>query len=260
MVRKSWCLLVSLAALVVVYSCSVKEDRTGCPCFLTLDAGGTEAGSVTVICKSRDIETRSFLYPSEGKTETEIEVPKGAVKVSAYSGDIFSVEQGGCLIIPYGYGSDCIFASAADVDTRADAAYEKIALHKQFARISLEICNDASNWRTEECVLKVRGRTCGFSLDDLCPVEGEFSCTAFPDDNGVFSFLIPRQKDDSLCCWLECFGKKSEPIPLGDILRASGFDWTRRSLGDASLKVNLPSVVLDVSIVEWDRESIEVEI
>ena len=250
-----------LAALIAIYSCSVKEDRSACPCIFTVDAGGIAADEVTAICRDRNgNDHMRILHPAEGETKTEVKVPRGVVKVMAYSGNSVSVEKEDSIIIPFGHGADCLYADVAYADARGETAYEKISLYKQFTVINLKIDCAASDWRIEDCVLHVSSRTHGLSLLDLRPVAGGFSCTVHPDNNGIFSFRLPRQNDDESYCWLECDGKRSDSIALGHILREHSFDWSKRNLDDISLEVGLPSDVLSVTIVEWDKESIDVEI
>lgn len=250
--------IFALATLSLVSSCSIKEDRSGCPCELTIDASGINAEEVSVICRTDMDLFRGRLHPGGDDRSVEIKVPRDIVQIVSYTGNAITYEDDNCLIIPYGNESDCIYADVSVINTKAETAYKKVSLHKQYARISLEFINDTDNEGGADSRLSVIGSANGISLSDLSPVSGAFHCMVTPGTEGVYSFNVPRQKDNGLYVLIENGGHVSDPVQLGKILESVGFDWTKKDLDDISLKIELPSSVISVSITEWDKVDTEV--
>ena len=224
--------IFALATLSLVLSCSIKEDRSGCPCELTIDASGINAEEVSVICRTDMDLFRGRLHPGGDDRSVEIKVPRDILQIVSYTGNAITYEDDNCLIIPYGNESDCIYADVSVINTKAETAYKKVSLHKQYAN--------------------------GISLSDLSPVSGAFHCMVTPGTDGVYSFNVPRQKDNGIYVLIENRGHVSDPVQLGKILESVGFDWTKKDLDDISLKIELPSSVISVSITEWDKVDTEV--
>lgn len=244
--------------IIAIASCSIKEDRSDCPCVLTVDASDIRADEISIICSNTTQQLKTVLIPIETGSKLEINVPRGFVNVAAFAGNEFSHENNGTLVIPFGKEADCIYANAYNINTDAETAYTRISLNKQFTRIALEFVNLPENLRGSDIRLAVSGKTNGLALNDLSPSTGEFSCAATPDNRGIFSFKVPRQKENDLYCQIESEGNTSEPIALGKILESIDFDWTKKNLDDISLKLELPSSIISVSITDWDNVNTEV--
>ena len=244
--------LLCSVIIVSIASCSIKEDRSDCPCVLTIDASDIRADEIYIICSNTTRLLKTSLIPIETGPILEINVPRGCVNVAAYTGNEFSTEQNDTLVIPYGKEADCIYANTCQINTDAETAYTRIDLNKQFARITLEFTNLPENWSGPNIGLIVSGKTNGLSLNDLSPSEGEFNCDIAPDNKGIFSFKVPRQKGTDLYCRIENEGLTSVPIALGEILESIGFDWTKENLDDISLELEFPSSVISVSITDWE--------
>ena len=251
-------ILLFSATVISIASCSIKEDRSGCPCVLTIDASNIRADEISIICSNTSRLLKTVLIPIETGPILRINVPRGHVNVATYTGNEFSKEQNDTLVIPYGKEADCIYANACQINTEAETAYTRIALNKQFARISLEFANLPEDWSVLNTKLTVSGKTNGLSLNDLSPSEGEFKCDVAPDNKGIFSFKVPRQKGNDLYCRIENEEQISAPIALGEILESIGFDWTKENLDDISLELEFPSSVISVSITDWDDINTEV--
>ena len=111
---------MGILGLVALVSCSVKEDRGDCPCYLTVDA--ERAVSV-----DGWFGARSLFNVNGGFVDRQ--VPRGIVDIVASHGR-FSV--------PEGQQMDSLFARRISVDTDGESAYARVTLCKNFARIGLQ--------------------------------------------------------------------------------------------------------------------------
>ncbi len=225
--------LIGLLGLVALVSCSVKEDRSDCPCWITVIAN--ESTSLSAWFGNQKI-----LDNHRGGLEDHT-VPRGIVDLVASNG-IFTV--------PEGEQMGELFAQLQHLNTNGETALTGIELQKQFATVYLDF-KDEDDGRTGYDI-QINGNYVGADIRTLSPVEGIFRCIPEEALERGYMFRVPRQKDDSLSAVLSYNGKDVETIPVGELIRKAGFDWTRQSLGDVSILADLPAHTFTITIMEWE--------
>ena len=224
---------MGILGLVALVSCSIKEDRSDCPCYLTVDA--ERAVSV-----DGWFGTRSLFNVIGGFVDRQ--VPRGIVDIVASHGR-FSV--------PEGQQMDSLFARRIPVDTDGESAYARVTLCKNFATIELDF-KDEDDGRTVYDLLAT-GTVSGADARTLEPVKGPFSCVPEPVTDGRgYAFRVPRQKDESLRLELSNNGSPVETIDLGYLIAKTGFDWKAESLGDIAILCDLPAHTFTITVKDWD--------
>ena len=126
--------------LVSGNSCSIKEDREACPCFLTVVRPDSEAGlqgDVFWFLAAGEYSIEGKI--EEGETEyCDIEVPRTVLRLIAVSGiqDGLSIEGG----LRIEEGKDCppVYYYRTDLDTRCNSLRDTLQLHKNYSRISIQ--------------------------------------------------------------------------------------------------------------------------
>ena len=187
---------MGILGLVALVSCSVKEDRGDCPCWLTVEADNT-------VSVNGWFGTRSLFKVNGGFIDKK--VPRGLVDVVANIGS-FSA--------PEGQQMDSLFARRIPVDTDGESAFARVTLCKNFATIELDF-KDEDDGRTVYDLLAT-GTVSGADARTLEPVKGPFSCVPEPVTDGRgYAFRVPRQKDESLRLELSNNGSPVETIDLG---------------------------------------------
>ena len=231
------------SAMIALASCSVKEDRTDCPCWLTVRASyPNEAVSAWY--------GTHMLFDGLMGQQVDRQVPRGSVDVLASCGS-FTVHVGEQM--------DELFASIVRVDTQGETAEIIPKLNKQFARVYLEF-KESDEGRVEH-TLVVEGNVKGADKRTLQPVTGPFRCTPTASSGRGYEVNVPRQKDDSLVLrQYDEDGVEFSPIPIGQIIRKAGFDWTQESLGDVSIIADIPESTFLITITDWDGVSMTVKI
>lgn len=225
--------MMGILGLVALVSCSVKEDRGDCPCYLTVDA--ERAVSV-----DGWFGTRSLFNVNGGFVDRQ--VPRGIVDIVASHGR-FSV--------PEGQQMDSLFARRIPVDTDGESAYARVTLCKNFATIELDF-KDEDDGRTDYDLLAT-GTISGVDVRSLNPVEGSFSFVPEPNTDGRgYAFRVPRQKDETLKLLLSKDGNTVETIDLGHLVAKTGFDWKAESLGDIAILCDLPAHTFTITVKDWD--------
>ena len=228
-------IILGILGLVALGSCSVKEDRSDCPCWLTVRA------SYPNEVVSAWYGTQSIFQDEDGQ-QVDRPVPRGTVDL---------VTSRGSFTVTEGHQMDELFATLTHVDTRAEEVEVIPVLNKQFARVYLEFI-DTEDGRVPH-TLEVHGNVKGADKRTLQPVSGVFRCTPEESADGGYEMRIPRQKDDSLVLRrFDSEGGEFVPIPLGEIIRKAGFDWTQESLGDISVMANIPAMTFQITVMDWE--------
>lgn len=228
-------IILGILGLVALGSCSVKEDRSDCPCWLTVRASFPNEKV------SAWYGTRPIFEDQDGQ-QVDRQVPRGIVDVVVSRGNFIARE---------GHQMDELFASLTKVDTQCEEAEIAPSLNKQFARVSLAF-EGSDDGRVERMML-VQGNVKGTDKHTLQPLEGTFHCTPDEPIEGGYEVRVPRQKDDSLTLLqYDSDGKELDPIPLGYLIKKAGFDWTQENLGDVSILANMPEMTFQITVTDWE--------
>ena len=214
-----------MVGMLFLSSCSIKEDRDGCPCWMTVEMPG-QAGydgekvgqdgrspvgagdDRCVVLRLRgnsDEDAVDYEYQVTEAVRVDVgaleyEVPRGSVGVSVIKmpdrvgQDGIVGYDGDEIRIPVGEQMDSLYGYFRMFYTRCESVLCDVELHKEFCTVSFTLGEDgySSPYRIE-----VWGNVAGVSAWDLMPVQGEFRYEPI-QKNGVYQVRVPRQVDNSL--------------------------------------------------------------
>ena len=219
-----------MVGMLFLSSCSIKEDRDVCPCWMTVKmpgqaghdgekvgqdgrspVGAGDDGCVVLRLRGNsdedavDYEYRVTEAVRVDVGALEYEVPRGSVGVSAvalgneipgragYDG-LKAGYDGDEIRVPVGEQMDSLYGFFKMYHTRCESVLCDVELHKEFCTVSFTLGEDgySSPYRIE-----VWGNVAGVSAWDLMPVQGEFRYAPM-QKNGVYQVKVPRQVDNSL--------------------------------------------------------------
>lgn len=253
---------VVAGALALLVSCSVKEDRDLCPCFLTLDLSGVEqlhlreegldTLGVYAVCDERNVlDDRMPL--EDCVQEYVVAVPRTEMDLcvgTSGQGGVFSAAEG--LTVPEGEQCPVVYMYAERINTAVNSVRKAVILHKNWCRIDLNMKPTVSGFSRPYHV-SVVGDVCGYNTDGT-PKQGPFNCVSERSRAGSCHVRVPRQTDDSL--WLRVHFEDADEIrgfPLGEYLRSSGYDWTAQDLEDISVSMDFARSAVTFTIYGWQR-------
>jgi hypothetical protein len=247
-------LIIMAAILLLAASCSIKEDRSPCPCWLSIDLNRCTPKSVTVAAWGEDeifcerVAVQD--YQEEGSYEKT--VPKGYVSTSVIGGERDMQRSGARLIIPMGHDADSIYAHARSVECFGEFARDTAVLHKQFARVFMSV--QIPQGHQYPYTFKACSDICGMDMRDLSPVEGDFLLDLKLDEQNICMFCIPRQKEDGGELRLLIYEEEKviETIPLADWIDRMGYNWLKKDLEDIYIGVDYAKAEVSISIKGWD--------
>lgn len=244
-------LLRLLVPLLLLPSCSIKENRAACPCALTLELTGLPVRPVVL-----DVVGEGYSCVEVVHTDTVIvlPVPKGELAVSAVGGAL--AEEDGSVLIPEGEEAPPLYLFYADVSTEAEQVVLPIVLRKQYCALELLFTGPPGYGPPFE--VAVEGFSGGWQPDGS-PAPGAFSRRLLPATDGRAVLRLPRQGDDSLLMHIVFSDRIVRTFALGSYIAASGYDWTAPDLGDLTLHVDISVTSVTISTDLWSRtEELEV--
>lgn len=241
-------LLILFFYLLACASCSVKEDRSACPCILSL-----YTSEVPGKCVAVQVWNTDGGCVAGGETDgglLELEVPRGHLLVTACSGLASCQLLGGVVSIPRGAQMDELCAWRAEVDCSGEGASQLLFLHKQWATVNLQLQNYPDTGPAP--VLKIEGMVNGYDLASGLPVEGGFLFRPTLGGSGDVAFRLPRQMGGEL---LLAVGPKV--LAIGDMIVQSGYDWTAPDLDDIYMLVDYLDSTVKIWISDWEEVAYE---
>ncbi len=246
------------AFFIVAVSCTVKENRSPCPSFLTIDAsaffGVTDVAFVNLDTGTQKL--RDTLYLMAGMMSTEWAAQKGGMTAYTFSNLGRSVENDGIVTIPVGEQADPLRASCHSFECYDESAGIEAVPNRQSALVRLRILNVEGAYPYD---LQVAGDVCGIDLRSMSPVDGEFRYDLEFDDDLSCEFYLPRQREDSrpeINVFLD--GVHIDSLPLYSWIWAAGYDWTSEDLPDISLDMIHGQLRVVINVQGWEHEDYEV--
>ena len=240
------------AVLLLFVSCSVKEDRSDCPCLLILDLEAVrttfpEAQLLLSVNMDGKCVVTDSLKVADVEGLYEMEVPKGVLNLNVWSEEAITYVSDGQLNIPL--GDDCpqvrMYSETLDV-RNLDSRKVDVRLCKNHCLLTIDFMDGFG--QEEEFVTGVRGNVDGYS-DDGKPRNGYF----FHFMSSPMKLVLPRQNDASLRLDLMDGSGLLKSFALGNYLTMSGYDWTAQDLQDASVTVDFAYTKITVSVGAWEN-------
>ena len=241
------CLFI-ISVTMLLMSCSIKEDRDGCPCWMTVempDRVGHD-GSVVLRLRGNSYEdAMDYTYKVSESIKADVgileyEVPRGSVGVS--------VVNSARLVVPVGEQMDSLYGFFKPYHTRCESVKCDVELHKEFCTVSFTLVDEHYESPYD---IEVRGNISGVSPWDLVPVSGAFKYAPVAEE-GVYRVRIPRQVDASLEMVMLSNQEIVNRLPLGEYIIRSGYDWSAKDLSDVSVALDLKKQQVMVTVSGWD--------
>ena len=257
---------VLIPLLIVLSGCSVKEDRSGCPCVLMLDLSGLDADrfpSVVLSAVSDDGILFSTTFDGAGYEDLhQLMVPK-KTRIISVTGvedeyvsfqDINGREDGFGLLVPY--GSDCppVHMFTGEVDVSGETDTVTVNLHKNHCKMRIKLTSESQT----DFEIEVKGNYCGYGIGGEL-ISGSFSNIPEIGPDGKRTVCLPRQGDSSLVMELVDEDGQVRNFAIGEYIAYTGYDWTEENLRDIDVTIDYIKTELVISVSDWG-ESISIDV
>ena len=242
-----------IALSVAGTACSVKEERSGCPCYLHVSfAAPDTSGTAVLLGWDGTPLFREQVRIERHRPYWVRPIEKGTFTLTACKGVDAASLDGHQVTFRSGQQSDSLYAFHEPVDATGDLAYADVRFRKQFATVFLDIRKPADQIRS--CTFLVEGNTCGFDLLDFKPVPGPFRFIPKPEEGqSIVSFRIPRQSDNSITVTVVREAAASARIPLGELIEKLGYRWDTEELQDIYVAVDIVFGTVEIGIAGWEE-------
>ncbi len=240
-----YCVPLVFLMLLTCPSCSVKEDREICPCFLTVVRPDSEAGlqgEVFWYLAAGDYMLEGKIEDGE-KQACDIEVPRTVFRLIAVSGITGGLSQISGFRIEEGESCPPVYCYRAELDTRCNSLRDTIRLHKNYCRVTVR------GGFPDSFTYMLEGQSCGFDWEGNI-IQGRFH-SYFNYGEGGFYCNVPRQADSSLRLDLLREGELLRSFPLGDLIAQSGYDWEAEDLEDIEISLDYQDTGVNFNIDGW---------
>lgn len=247
--RRNLCLIAAL----LLCSCTVKENRSVCPCELLVrsDEPLKTEGNVLVSVIQNGVVVKQGMMGREDFDAglCRLTVPRKPSKVTVFTGITgMNTVEGRRLDIRVQHQCDELYSDSVYAELTGDSQECLLTPHKNFARlniIALGLPDDAD--------VTVTGSVQGYDLCSTDPCEGRFGCA--PDHQGQsadYNVRLPRQLDDALSMNVVVAGRRFCTVPIGVMIAATGYRFDDPDLLDISLTVDFSKSYVLVSIADWE--------
>lgn len=252
-------LVVALLLAVLLTACSIKENRSHCPCHLLLDLSEVSPelfDSLDVALdegngRAQRFPLRLSLLPPG---PVAIDVAKGRLLLNVCAlenGAVWLSSTEDVMAIPPGEQCPPLYLHSASLDTDVEELTEPVVLHKSFCSLHI-LMEGTDSSQPYPFALQLKGDVDGYDANGQ-PKEGLFNPCVYPTPDGQCTMRVPRQKDDTLEL-LMC--ENEVPLAtfaLGEYLKAGGYDWTAPDLADVSVQIDCARLTLRIKIEKWSE-------
>lgn len=279
-----WLSLLIPAGILLCSSC-IREERSGCPAWLTLEVPAGIPGSDTLYLFVRQgdrLVRRDTLAAGPEPSAFEVPVPRGDISLSVFAG-IRRMEYRDGFRIPEGEQADSLYTAFEDLRIGTDLLHRKVTLHKNYTGLTLEVLGlpgsgpdpetDIGQTDTSSWMFVLAGSTAGIGLDGE-PAEGTFRFKALPagsaspgdtPDRPCYVCRIPRQKHRDLTLYVSTADPDSPPdhgalhpeplltLPLSGFFEEAGIDFRETDLPDLHLVLDYARAELTVTVAGWEH-------
>ncbi len=248
--------VIGLFSVILQMSCSIKEDRSVCPCRLNLDFGSIDT---SIVCEIElNLATADGYLFTEKIEKSEFDnktffVPKACLSVMVLADSEDFYQPGVGLVIPLGEECPPLYSYSKLISTRAEIVEKSVVMRKNFCNVFIEFI-DREHFEYD---LTMRGNVIGYALDGK-HLSGLFEVSIVSPISNSYSVRIPRQEDSSLLMIIGEDGAEYKSFALGEYIVASGYDWTAPDLSDIVVQIDYSRTELNVSVLPWEKsEEIE---
>ena len=232
-------------------ACTVKENRSGCPCELLIrPERSLETDGYVLVSVIQDGEVVKQGMLAAGDFEDGrclLTVPRRPSELTVFAGVRDMSTLGGKLLdICRDNQCDSLYSAALSVSPDSETLECRVAMHKNYTGLFMTV-----EGAKEGSQLVVSGSVQGYDVTSANPYKGVFDFVpeAVPGGNSV---RLPRQLDNSLLLHEVCDGAILRTVPLGSLIAGTGYDYSDADLMDIRMTVNLADASAAVAIGDWE--------
>ncbi len=243
--------LLQLISVIILAGCSIKEDRSDCPCTVLIDFSGLDPVESPSVGLAAFTEDRAVLedtvFAEEYQELYSFRIRRVSSLLNIFSGWTEKIPPEDGFVVEEGEQFPPLYLQTVVPDTDSESVSVKADVHKAYCTVTINV-KSAGKYSYS---LSVRGDCTGYTREGST-VSGAFLCSLSPDDEGLCSVRIPRQYDSSLTlCVLEDQNTLRE-FAIGEYIVQSGYDWQSEDLEDIEIEIDYARTEVSFKVNEWE--------
>lgn len=238
-----------LTGILLLSSCTIREDRTACPCRLELDLSGfAPISSQVSVAFWEGANTR---MEDAGTAELFVRtLAKDTFDASVWCNVREGMLSGSRLVIPQGAQPDSLQVFRTRLSCTGETCTATAVPHRQHARITMKVRMEAGIRYPYDFYAETD--YCGIDLRDLSPIRGDlvFPIRQTEEDTYVFD-LLRHGPDTQVRIAVHDKTEQIDELPLYEWLRTVGYDWEAPDLEDLTLYLDYVDHTIRIIISNW---------
>jgi len=273
-----FCLLI---CYITTYSCSIKEDRIECPCYLSLDFSDVDSSSIKNILiwftdDNDNIIKTDSINKSYFRNIYKTTIKRGITNLYCWSNykNMISynskenIKSGNYsvpnFVINSNEAMDNIYSCIKKIDTNNESNSVTIDMKKTFLSFSVKIIGLKDNKPNYK--LMIDSGASGYHMNgEILKSNYKY----FPEDIRInslydiwdtYHFLVPLQEDPTKLNLVMINNNKTTIFHLGEKLESCGIDLKTSYRDDIIITIDFSSLNIDLDINNWYSGSYETAI
>ncbi|MEG2471524.1 MAG: hypothetical protein RSA75_09685 [Bacteroidales bacterium] len=256
---------------VTFVSCTkfVWEDRSECPCILTLDLSNVDKNvselHLWIFGEDNSILSRDTIAPDRFGGTYDVLIKREMVKYYVW-GNIKGATKlqdnltlNSTLTKVENSSADSLYHYSKQLNTNFESQTDTVLLNKEFISVNVTLKSTVSKF--DKISLEMYGNSAGFYIDKRF-IGGIGKITCVPDGNNkenntVFKYRLTRQEylqDISIVIIVTT--RQGIPIvltdfPLGNYLQENGYNMQAKNLSDIKIDMDLSANIITIKVDNW---------
>lgn len=281
------CMLV--LSLAILCGCSIKEDRSACPCRVTVDISEVDDDRfnfITVTAESVDgLLFSDYICAKPFPDQLTFKVPPGNVNINVISEENNRFPTG---LMPYPAGNTanlCGYSKLSDMDSKTslmtnhcpceggmfylvpqgeecppvyidreevNAFSDQVTVKTGLLKNYCKINVRINSTTSHLYKLRFTGNYCGYDGYGR-PLEGEFYFDTDTESLHTACVNVPRQNDNSLNMTVIEEDDTVTDFPIGKYIEDARYDWSAESLEDIELIIDYVTTEIIFKVRDWEK-------
>lgn len=259
--RKSF-LVAALFCLCV--SCSVKENRVGCPVFVRLIIDpfiqrGIDEGGICVLTPQA-VDDQRAVFSSLNEEDLTFSLNRLLSGVCVYSSLTNNSISGRVMSVRSGLSADPLYAFGCQFSANSDDYCIVAQPQKQFCRVRILAPKDDTTFSSKRWVFGICAPCSSMDIFSLEPLTGQpYYASQTEPSSGHWELILPRQKSSegislSIDQIEDGLLRRIGIIDLGPVFSEYGYNWSETDLEDLVIELDMASVDITISVVNWVQD------
>lgn len=247
-------LILGVAALLV--SCSVKEDRMECPCYVSVKTDTQTDCLVSFFSPDGTLLGRRTITAAELRTgENYTKIKKGDIHVSVLQNMGGMLLQGSHIVqCQAGMESEPIYSCCIPGTASGEDLLVEGVLKKQHAVVTIVFKNSTEDVYPYD--IRVSSSCNGLDLLSQKGTKGEFVLQPGIDPELKSRFTMSRQLDTEpiyLYFLDKLTGGVVSTLDLSYYIGLTGYDWDAEYLADITITIDYARMSLSIEVADWNE-------